>query len=223
MHPLAVTIVGGLLVLTLWAALGGFVALFEDNKDDSDESTPSSSLTSTSTLPSTLSSSPGTSSSSTSTASPPSTTTTTATTAPPPPPSIHLLSPDNRYEFVTDRSYDMSIDESVSINGEDFGYGAAVGCGVACGSARPNYVEFDLGRDYSEFTAVVGLTDRSELCDPKELQIVVDGSPVFTKSFVVGQSERITLNVSGALSVRFLTEISDTHKYHPALGDPVAR
>ncbi len=59
------------------------------------------------------------------------------------------------------RSLDVDLDEVVAINGSPYLHSIVYWCTDFCNESTAS-VEYDLGRDYSQFTAMIGVTDDAE-------------------------------------------------------------
>lgn len=94
-----------------------------------------------------------------------------------------------------------------------------------CGSDTTIYnaqVAIDLGRSYKTFHARLGIEDHSEGKVPIEFKIYADGRMVFDKSFTLGHSQDLTLNVTGVLRLEmdFKGQID---RAKAAVGDPTVK
>jgi hypothetical protein len=129
-----------------------------------------------------------------------------------------MLDPAHRDSFVGEIGGDLKIDGAVDINGERFTYGAAWRCSIGCGTTYDDFVEFNLGRDYRKFRATLGLADDSPQGVKRRFRVLADGRLLYERDFALGQSEAVTLDVTGALRLR--VEVLDSHFSFGAIGDP---
>lgn len=68
--------------------------------------------------------------------------------------------------------------------------------------SKGGYADFNLSRRFSVFTARVGLIDRSSASVSGDLTITADGRTIYSRSFLLGQSDDIELDVSNVLRLR---------------------
>lgn len=64
------------------------------------------------------------------------------------------------------------------------------------------YWEYNLGRDWESFEAVVGLLDNSSFEQRGRFRIILDGSEIWKKDLEFGQAEEVSINVSDGLRLR---------------------
>jgi serine/threonine-protein kinase len=93
-----------------------------------------------------------------------------------------------------------------SISGEQFTRSLFL---VAACSSDPEYVEYDLGRDYRQLQMTIGLDDESPSGLRTRFEVFVDGSRVTNVDHGLGEAEPITLDVTDVLRVRFQSTVLD--------------
>jgi serine/threonine protein kinase len=128
---------------------------------------------------------------------------------------VDLLSSQNRSKYVvsgTAVNYD-----SVDINGQLFENGVYGYCSVACSPVQTSSIDLNLSRSFKTLTGTLGVTDRSQAGGSVQIQITVDGTPAFDKSFTLGQSEALNLDVTNALRVH-ISWTGTLYKYFGAAG-----
>jgi hypothetical protein len=62
--------------------------------------------------------------------------------------------------------------------------------------------DYDLGRDWESFEAMVGLLDDSSFEQGGRFRIILDGSTIWEQDVEFGQAEPVSINVSGGLRLR---------------------
>lgn len=66
-----------------------------------------------------------------------------------------------------------------------------------------NEVEYNLGRDWKEFRATIGLRDDSPTGGELSFQVATDGGKqLYSESVSLGEEQQIDLNVDGALRLK---------------------
>ncbi len=111
--------------------------------------------------------------------------------------------------------------ESVNINGKYFGYGAK-GSGYGGGTGE---IDFNLSRAFKTFKTRIGITDESGASCSTEIQIVDDGRTVVDHTLGLGQSQDVTVNVTGVLRVQVIfanTNNPGPGNCYAAIGNPTA-
>ena len=112
----------------------------------------------------------------------------------------------------------------VAINGQPTATAMGAACG-ACGDDTPREGSalLNLGRSYKKFAARVGATDQSRTNEPVSIQIYsVQGqgsSLLYDKSFRIGESEDLELDVANVLQLKFLFRGPLGHVY-AGVGNP---
>lgn len=84
------------------------------------------------------------------------------------------------------------------------------------------YIEYNLSRRCTRLRTVVGLSDKSTTGATAIVELLGDGNQLFTRSFGVGESQVLTLDVSRVLRLRLnhtRTSESGTYPYS-SLGSP---
>jgi len=87
-----------------------------------------------------------------------------------------------------------------NVSGTTYSHGVTLDSGAFCDD--PAEVEYDLGRDYRVFAAVVGLLDTSEAAARNRLEISIDGQIVATHDIGLGETVDVDIAVEGALRLR---------------------
>jgi hypothetical protein len=113
---------------------------------------------------------------------------------------------------------------NVAINGRPTTNAMGASCG-ASGDATPREgtALLNLGRNYKKFAARVGATDQSRTNEPVQIQIYSvqgDGSSLlYDKSFRIGESEDLELDVTNVLQLKIVIRGPLGHVY-AGVGDP---
>lgn len=155
--------------------------------------------------------------------------TTGRSTAPAPPlgdalgvPLLGTGSPPNA--LVSRTGYFYIDHGNVAINGQPTTNAMGASC-AACSDDRPREgtALLNLGRSYKKFVARVGATDQSRTNEPVEIQIYSvqgDGSSLlYEKSFRIGESEDLELDVTNVLQLKFTIRGPLGHVF-AGIGDP---
>jgi hypothetical protein len=178
--------------------------------------------------------SPTTTMSSVTTARPPITTTTTApattvppstgSTSPPPPAQTALADLDqvnDHYWFENDSDEPMKIDGTSHLRGI---YSGVIGGCISSWEGTSQTIEYSIDRLYTNFSAVIGLTNQSDSGLPLKLDVAVDGSTRWSETLQVGQAQQVDIDVEGGLRLTITaTQVADDDAgcAHAALGSPV--
>jgi hypothetical protein len=81
------------------------------------------------------------------------------------------------------------------------------------------WVDYDLGRNWTTFTAVIGVQDDSRADAATTFVVHVDGEPELTETLGLGEPLEIEVDVRNALRLRLEVE-SDDYSVHPVWADP---
>ncbi|MCD0445797.1 NPCBM/NEW2 domain-containing protein [Glycomyces sp. A-F 0318] len=130
---------------------------------------------------------------------------------------------DNYNEFWVDAENVKGDPGGFSINGNDVrtGYLESSSCFQCTGETEAS-VEIDLNRDYSRFTALLGLEDSSRADEEVGFYIYADGALIYEGKFSLGESEQIELSVNDTLRLKFVfTGRLSLDRVKPAVGDPL--
>jgi serine/threonine protein kinase len=94
-------------------------------------------------------------------------------------------------------------DETTGVNGKT-GQNTLVSLLDNCCGPGPinDYADFNLSRMYSTVTGRVGVTDNSPAGAPVTIQFFADGKSIYDRTFVLGQSQDVSLSVKNALRLR---------------------
>ncbi len=113
-----------------------------------------------------------------------------------PSPSASIASSSGQYlaYFTPVSNYGTFDTGSAAINGHN--YLNSVILDMNFGSTS---VAYNLERQWHSLKASVGLRDDSTQKDEYEFQVFADGRPIYSHIFVLGQSQRIRLNIVGVL------------------------
>lgn len=102
-----------------------------------------------------------------------------------------------------DSSYDVDIDEAIDINGESYNRSIVYTCFVYCDDSSPAYIEYNLGREYSRFTAVVGVDDNTDNGEQVGVfRAYGDGELLEERSAGLGEPSNVDIAVDGVLRLR---------------------
>lgn len=85
------------------------------------------------------------------------------------------------------------------------------------------YAEFDLGRSWTTFEAVVGLSDDSNSDAEVAVRALADGDLVFSHTLSLGQAEEISVPVEGALRLRLEAERAQGSGWVAVWAEPTLR
>jgi NPCBM/NEW2 domain len=72
----------------------------------------------------------------------------------------------------------------------------------------PGNVSYNLGRQWRELDATVGLSDNSPENEKVQFQVFADGRSIYNHVFQLGQSQQITLNVTGVLRLELVATLA---------------
>lgn len=75
----------------------------------------------------------------------------------------------------------------------------------------PGNVSYNLGRQWRDLAATVGLSDDSPENEKVQFQIFADGRSIYNHVFVLGQSQQINLNVSGVLRLELVGTLASAY------------
>ncbi|MFJ9554566.1 protein kinase [Nocardiopsis sp. NPDC101807] len=81
------------------------------------------------------------------------------------------------------------------------------------------WVDYDLGRNWTTFTALIGVQDDSRADAATTFIVNVDGEPELTETLGLGEPLEIEVDVRNALRLRIEVE-SDDYSVHPVWADP---
>jgi hypothetical protein len=89
----------------------------------------------------------------------------------------------------------------------------------------PRTVEYNIGRDFKLFTAVVGMSDKTPSGSTSRVEFVVDGTrqPAAARNVAVGSASRVDLDVTNALTLAVVMSPTGDSKCGaggPSLGTP---
>lgn len=123
--------------------------------------------------------------------------------------------------------WDRDDTGTIPIDGETFTH--AMSQYDCFGNDGPYVFEYDLGRDYSSFESVVGMTDFTSSDWTSRFEFYVDGRPVpeATREVAVGSPSAVELGVADALRLKIIISTLSgggcgySDPTGPALGDPV--
>jgi hypothetical protein len=110
----------------------------------------------------------------------------------------------------------------VSINGRTFVDSYEADCQLLCNKEETTWISLNLGRQYATLSARFGVSDDS-LSSTKSatIEVIANGIIIYHRSFRVGQSSDVNLNISGVL--RLIIQFSGPlGSVYPAVGDPTA-
>lgn len=80
--------------------------------------------------------------------------------------------------------------------------------------------EFNLGRDWSRFRTVVGISDTSSADGTGDFRIIVDGQPAATQRVGLGLSRIVEIDLRSALRLRLEAELLEGDQVVLVYGDP---
>ena len=108
----------------------------------------------------------------------------------------------------------------ISINGKTFPDSFMGACEALCQNPETVSLPLDLGRKYRTLKGRFGISDGSPTPgEPATIELIADGNVIYDRAFSLGQSQDVTLNVSGVLrlTVQFTGPLQDVY---PAIGEP---
>ena len=124
--------------------------------------------------------------------------------------------------IITDDGDVYTNVSGVSINGKVFVHSFEAQCQLLCDSQETSLISLNLRRKYRMLKARFGISDDS-LSSTKRaaIEVIADGSIIYHRSFGLGQSANVHLNISGVLRliVRFSGPLGSVY---PAVGEPTA-
>lgn len=98
-------------------------------------------------------------------------------------------------------------DES-SVNGQRLP--ESISCSLSTSSPDDEVNEYNLARDFDVLSVTLGLDDTSATGVPVRFRVLVDGAVAFDKTYSFGQSEAVTVPVTGALRLTLETSTSSS-------------
>lgn len=111
---------------------------------------------------------------------------------------------------------DVKLDRVVSLNGTPYMHSIVYRCSDFCNEPSAS-VEYDLGRKYSQFTAVIGVSDDTQETDQTgTFEVFLDDGLVGTWTASFGSPQQISADVSGGLRLRLEWARSGTVAGGPA-------
>jgi hypothetical protein len=126
--------------------------------------------------------------------------------------------------YVTDSYYVTRDGADFSINGQTavVGYRDTNSC-FGCGEPMTATIDVNLARKFRTVKARLGLDDRSRADQEIRFEIFADEKMIYSRSFVLGQSEDVALDVTSVLRLRFaFIGKLGLEKVIAAVGDPTA-
>jgi hypothetical protein len=103
---------------------------------------------------------------------------------------------------------------SMPINGDDYVQTLYVDRTQATG-----FTEFTLGRDCTTMESTFGLSDRTETGGKASIHVTRDGVAAYDRTFDLGQSELVSMDVSDVYRIRFdFAQIANTPVTEPSAG-----
>jgi hypothetical protein len=108
-------------------------------------------------------------------------------------PAVHVVI--YGWQYLSD--YTQSSAETIKINGTPYANSY---------DHDDSYSEFDLSRRCVQLTTVFGMADASDSGADAQIDFSNDGRTVYSKRFVFGQSEPVTIDVTNVLRVKFSVE-----------------
>lgn len=140
-----------------------------------------------------------------------------------PPAGISLAGPSAPDGLFIEGNDDLQQDANgVSINGTVFADSYEAGCSALCPNPETVPLPLDLGKKYQTIKATFGAADNSPSNSlSASIEVIADGDIIYSRSFSVGQSQVVTLNVSGVDRLTFQF-IGDLQNVYPAVGEPTA-
>lgn len=89
-----------------------------------------------------------------------------------------------------------------TVSGQQYGHAVTLSSYCTTHDGGDFWVDYDLGRSWTRFTATVGLDDRSRASATATYTILADTTPVATGRLTIGQAVPIDVPVTGALRLR---------------------
>jgi hypothetical protein len=100
----------------------------------------------------------------------------------------------------------IGVDTSpAEINGRGFARSVTL---IASSAGPTNSAEYNIGRDWSVFSATIGLRDDSPSGGSLTFEVSVDGTRKYSREIPLGRSQNISLNVSHALRIKLTVTYS---------------
>lgn len=133
-----------------------------------------------------------------------------------PSPGVRLTDNDS---FIAARNQVATYDD-LPVNGKTQLRAFAEDLSCCGGNAqREAYIDINLGRAYTKLTARLGLEDHSAANLSVRFEVFADGRTLYDHSFVLGQSDDMTLNVTGVLRLRFYF-VGPLNPVQAVIGEP---
>lgn len=110
-------------------------------------------------------------------------------------------------EVVESISSNCYSDES-SVNGQRLP--ESISCSLSTSSPDDAVNEYNLARDFDVLSVTLGLDDTSATGVPVRFRVLVDDTVAFDKSYSFGQSEAVTIPVTGGLRLTLETSTSSS-------------
>jgi len=134
------------------------------------------------------------------------------------PAAVHLADDAVNQGFIADLST-VATANQVSINARTFGTAFVTTC-LGCGGQTG--VEINLERQFTTFTARLGVTDTSASNKPMQIEVIGDGRILAQKTVAIGTSYDVELPVQNVLRLRILFDppTNADGNLTGAVGDP---
>jgi hypothetical protein len=118
-------------------------------------------------------------------------------------------------------SDDLNSDANgISINGKTFADSFLASCGIACSDPETVSLPLNLDRRYRILKARFGISDNSPSSTrASSIEVIADGVVIYNRSFSLGQSQNVRLNVAGVLRLTFQF-MGPLQTVYPAVGEP---
>ena len=98
-------------------------------------------------------------------------------------------------------------------------YNSVLRAGDGCYSGCVTWAEYNLGRNWDTFTAVVGLDDNSRSAESVTFSVYVDGEVEWRETATLGETLESEVDVSDVLRLRLEVEVEDDDVF-PIWADP---
>lgn len=114
-----------------------------------------------------------------------------------------------RATYIEDLKYTQDSDpydnrDIAQINGQSYDHAQAA---QFCFGDKDRKWTYILGRQYTRFAGVIGLSDDSVAAAEIRFEVFTDGHPAFSKDLKVGQAEAIDLPVTDVLHIQLVTTL----------------
>lgn len=107
----------------------------------------------------------------------------------------------------------------IAINSRQYPF-AAYGYGSPR-TSTPGEIDFNLSRTFKTFTARIGVVDTSPAACTAEIQVITDGKTVIDGAFSLGQSQDLSISVTGVLRLQVVVVNSaNLDQCYGGLGNP---